>query len=146
MQSKLKMCAGVGGKPPHSAYIFKNIEGKQYCKQCSLYLNPPKPLNRGITSLKHTTNKKQNIDKQWDFFLNIWNSRSHICENCEKTLGSEPRSYMFDHLLEKSQYPEMAYEKSNIFLCCLECHANKTGGFPGEKHVKAIENIRSNIL
>lgn len=142
MQSKLKECTGAGLKGPHPAYIFKRIDGKPYCRQCSLYLNPPKALNR--TSPKKAD--KENINKQWDFFMSIWNSKSHNCECCDKSLGSEPRSYMFDHLLEKSQYPEMAYEKSNIFLCCLECHANKTGGFPGEKHVKAIENIRSNIL
>lgn len=145
MQSKLKMCAGAGGKPPHSAYIFKRIDGEPYCKQCSFYLNPPKPLNKGVTTLKKGISKKENIDKQWDFFISIWNGHSHNCENCDKNLGSEPRSYMFDHLLEKSQYPEMAYEKSNIFLCCLECHANKTGGFPGEKHKQAIENIKNII-
>lgn len=141
MQAKLKECVGAGSKGPHPAYIFKRIEGKPYCKQCSFYLNPSKPLARtGTLSSKPKVIDKEKLAKQWDFFLKIWEKRNHVCEECNNSLGNEPRSYMFDHLLEKSQYQNLAFEESNIFLCCLSCHANKTGGFPGPKHTKAIED------
>lgn len=140
MRSKLKECAGAGGKSPHPAYIFKNIDGKKYCKSCSMYLTPPKPLAKVA---KDKVIVKDKIDKQWDFFLKIWNERPHICGNCNKSLGSEPRSYHFDHLLEKSIYKDLKYVDENIFLICLECHNNKSNGFPGEKHKLAIEAFKA---
>jgi hypothetical protein len=72
---------------------------------------------------------KQDIDKRNAFFLKIWQTRPHYCINCKKWLGNEPFSYMFDHLLEKSKYPDLKYEEINICLLCLECHDNKTRGF-----------------
>lgn len=49
------------------------------------------------------------------------------------------RSYYFDHLIEKSSRPDLAYEKDNIFICCLACHTLKTDGHPTEVHKEAIE-------
>jgi 5-methylcytosine-specific restriction endonuclease McrA len=72
----------------------------------------------------------RNISDMKAFFLQVWNKKQkHECENCGKWLGNEPLSYMFDHLLEKSKYPELKYTEENIMLVCLECHDNKTRGF-----------------
>jgi 5-methylcytosine-specific restriction endonuclease McrA len=80
-------------------------------------------------TVKNVDNKR-NISDMNAFFLQIWNNRKqHDCENCGKWLGKEPLSYMFDHLLEKSKYPDLAKEEDNIMLVCLECHDNKTRGF-----------------
>lgn len=49
---------------------------------------------------------------------------------------------MFDHLLEKSTYPDIMYERWNIFICCFQCHGNKSNGFPGDKHKEAIERAK----
>src|SRR5688572_20487022 len=89
--------------------------------------------------------RRVELEKMWNFFLNIWHltdPKRRRCENCGRHLGDEPLSYMFDHLLEKETYPELKFEKDNIFLCCLECHTNKTNGHPGEKHKKAIEKAK----
>lgn len=78
-----------------------------------------------------------------NFFLEIWNNRPHRCENCREWLGNEPLSYMFDHLLEKSKYPDLRFEKDNIMLVCLECHDNKTRGNITEFVKNRIEKVRN---
>jgi len=85
---------------------------------------------------------KESLNKMRDFFLSIWSKKSHNCENCKKWLGNEPLSYMFDHLLEKSRYPELKYEEENIMLVCLECHDNKTRGFPSDTTRLRIEKVK----
>jgi len=74
------------------------------------------------------------------FYLVIWNSREHICQSCGAYLGKEPRSYMFDHLIEKKPHPELRHVAGNIFLVCLECHNRKGRGFPTARHQAAIDN------
>jgi len=81
---------------------------------------------------------------QRDFFLSIWKKRAHRCENCDIHLGSEPLSYMFDHVLEKSKYPDLKYEEENICILCLDCHSDKTNcklsDFMKEK-IKKVKEI-----
>jgi 5-methylcytosine-specific restriction endonuclease McrA len=72
----------------------------------------------------------------------MWNKRKHECENCGKWLGKEPLSYMFDHLLEKSKFPELKHEEDNIMLVCLECHDLKTRGFITDFVRAKIEEVR----
>ena len=72
---------------------------------------------------------KYDVTKMREFFMDIWKKRKRNCESCGKSLGREPMSYMFDHLLEKNKYPSLAYDENNICLMCLECHDNKTRGF-----------------
>lgn len=85
--------------------------------------------------------KKDNIE-MWKFFYEIWENSPHNCQSCGCSLGPIPTTYMFDHLLEKSKYPELKFEKNNIFLCCLKCHNSKTNGHPTEKHQEAINKAK----
>ncbi len=108
------------------------------------------PLKRGNTPLKKVSPKKKpkrgfTTEDMWNMFLEIWMERPHKCESCDEYLG-ELSSYMMDHLLEKSKYPELALNKNNIFLCCLRCHDQKTRGFPTDKHKLAIEQIKKELL
>jgi 5-methylcytosine-specific restriction endonuclease McrA len=73
----------------------------------------------------------------------IWKKRPHECESCGRFLGNEALSSYFDHLLEKSTYPELRYKEENIFLVCVECHDKKTRGFPTDKHKEAIVNFKT---
>ena len=106
----------------------KNSEG-EYCFQHK----PRKPLQQrgnkpSLTSKKGVSDG--NIPQMKQFFMNYWRThKPHVCENCNKHLGKEPLSYMFDHVLEKSKYPELAFEEENIMYLCLECHDKKTRGF-----------------
>lgn len=100
-------------------------------------------LNMVRNKLKKSQNNSEQISKMQEFFLLIWNKRKkHECENCGKWLGKEPLSYMFDHLLEKSKFPELKHEEDNIMLVCLECHDLKTRGFITDFVRAKIEEVR----
>ena len=127
---KCKTC----GKNSESEFCFMHKPRKALAKT--------KMLNTLNKNVKNVDNKR-NISDMNAFFLQIWNKRKkHDCENCGKWLGKEPLSYMFDHLLEKSKYPELKFEEENIMLVCLECHDNKTRGFITDLVNQKIQEIR----
>lgn len=107
---------------------------------CSKH-TPKSPLKK--TSLKSSPKPKStaNLEKRNEFFMKIWSQRPFICQHCGISLGPEPRSYMFDHILEKSKYPQFTYEAENIWLTCLECHDEKTRGIISEKYQKKINFV-----
>jgi hypothetical protein len=76
-----------------------------------------------------------------DFFMSIWNKRSHVCQHCGKFLGNEPKSYMFDHILEKQKHKSLEFEEENIWLVCLECHDCKTRGILSDKYKEKINFV-----
>ena len=49
---------------------------------------------------------------------------------------------MFDHLLEKNKYPDLAFDEKNIAIVCLECHDNKTRGFASEIIKDKIQQVK----
>ena len=59
-----------------------------------------------------------------NFFMEIWNERKHYSEVSGEYLGSEALSTFFHHILPKSKYPDVAYDKSNIILLTLDEHTN----------------------
>ncbi len=126
---KCKTC----GKNAESDYCFKHKPRKALAKTSSL---SSKKLDKSEEVIR-------NISEMRDFFLQIWRkSNVHTCENCGKWLGKEPLSYMFDHVLEKSKYPELKYEEENIMLLCLECHDNKTRENLTDLVREKIEKVR----
>jgi hypothetical protein len=82
------------------------------------------------------------IDWSLPIWQSIFTSRGKVCESCNSYLGSEPLTYMFDHLLEKNTHPEIKYEEWNIGLVCGTCHDLKTKGFPTEKHQELINKAK----
>lgn len=100
-----------------------------------------KPMPRAVNT-ELIQIKMQQTARMRAFFVSIWMRRRHVCENCGKWLGKEPLSYMFDHLLEKSKYPELMYEELNIMFTCLECHDNKTRGKLTEIVKNRIQIVR----
>jgi 5-methylcytosine-specific restriction endonuclease McrA len=124
---KCKTC----GKNAESDYCFQHKPRKALAKT--------KLSSKVVKKLDN--NRK--ISDMNEFFLQVWNKRKqHDCENCGKWLGNEPLSYMFDHLLEKSKYPELKHEEENIMLVCLECHDNKTRGFLTDLVRAKIDDVR----
>ena len=77
----------------------KNAES-EYCFQHK----PRKPLKQSGIKPSLTTKKKVSDGKSHqmkEFFMDFWkNNKQHTCEVCSKHLGNEPRTYMFDHVLE----------------------------------------------
>lgn len=125
----------------------KNSEG-EYCFQHK----PRKPLQQRGSKPSLISKKgvnDGNIPQMKQFFMNYWRThKPHVCENCNKHLGKEPLSYMFDHVLEKSKYPELAFEEENIMYLCLECHDKKTRGFYSDVIQERINylKLKFNIL
>lgn len=114
----------------------KNCEG-EYC----FNHKPRKAMGKSSKFVRKLDNPR-NISDMRDFFLQLWKKRKHECENCGKWLGNEPLSYMFDHLLEKSKYPDLKFEEENIMMVCLECHDNKTRGFLTETVIAKINAVK----
>lgn len=103
------------------------------------------------TPLKKVSTKQRarNIEKirntrlMREFFLEIWKERPHYSEVSGEYLGESPLSYHFDHLLEKSKYPSLQFEKENIALVTFEEHETKTNGRPLPKHQELINNAKT---
>lgn len=147
---KCKVC----GKNAQSEYCFLHKPKKQLQQRgIKPSLSSKKGLSVGKSIQKRTSkqlskeiDKKIQAHKMFEFFVDIWKKKKHVCENCNKYLGEQPLSYMFDHLLEKSKYPELKFEEENIMLVCLECHDEKTRGFYSEKVMKLIESLKLKYL
>lgn len=153
---KCKVC----GKNADSEYCFAHKSKKPLpssgkglnTRMSSISYNKVKNVhNDGQTLSKRTSkqltkeiDKKIQKHKMFEFFVDLWKKRAHRCENCDAHLGSEPLSYMFDHVLEKSKYPDLRYEEENICMLCLDCHSDKTNcklsDFMKEK-IKKVKEI-----
>lgn len=83
-----------------------------------------------------------------NFFEELWGQLPKIkkCWSCGKRIYGENLSIYWDHLLPKEIYPELKYNKENMFFCCSECHDLKTRGFPTKKHQEAIERAEMELL
>ena len=140
MQQKKKMCAGFDGNQ-HEDYIYKNIEGKKYCKSCTLKLEPPKPIKpvstKNVEKFKlKIIFKKDLFEKDRSFYKKVWENefykilsdgeiimtQSPRCWNCKNRLGEEPNLMYFHHILEKRNFPEFRHVEENICILCPECH------------------------
>jgi hypothetical protein len=145
MVRKKKMCAGFDGKK-HEDYIYKNIDGKKYCKSCAFKLQPPKQIRKvSQKQVFKMTLKKELIEEDKKFYMKVWRSRffrEHVnipntfylahkpkCECCQTALSDEPNLTYFHHILEKRNYPHLRHEEENIAIVCSECH-NRYEQFP----------------
>jgi 5-methylcytosine-specific restriction endonuclease McrA len=131
MQIKKKICAGCN----EEQYIFKNINGKKYCRSCAYKLEPPKQISKRtekqVFKLKI---KKDLIEEDKKFYLKVWEERTQgdkgmdimihypRCECCNIDLGSEPNMMNFHHILEKRNYPQYRHKEWNIAILCSHCH------------------------
>lgn len=72
--------------------------------------------------------KKRKTTGEAKLFLEIWEERLHVCVDCGRSLGNEPRSFYFSHEKGKGAHPELRLDKDNIKLRCFECHRNHDQG------------------
>lgn len=68
------------------------------------------------------------------------------CQSCSRRIYGPPKPLYFDHLLEKNKYPELRYEKLNIFVVCGDCHHKKNMGYPTAKHKEAIDKAFNHFI
>lgn len=98
----------------------KYIQNKflQYCAECIYKRN-----HKGKTKVE-VAKKPKVVKKTGEktMFIEIWNEREHICENCKKYLGELPKAYMFAHIVPKSVDNKNRLNKENVRLLCWDCH------------------------
>ena len=104
------------------------------------------PIKKKPPSIEKLETDRIQREKDIEFYMKIWNSRPHKCEVCGIWLGNEMKPIFMDHLLEKTIYPELRYEESNIGLICPQHHSMKTMGFPDPIHQQLINNAKQKFL
>lgn len=93
-------------------------------------------------SAKKKEEPKKNTFERDQFFLSIWNKRSHVSEISGEPLGQISSIY-FHHILEKEIYPELEFDKANIILVNWIEHDNlHKNMFKYEK----VNNIREKLI
>lgn len=116
------------------------------------------PLKRSQKPLKRTPlapiwkKKKERLKNEWsevDVFLDVWNTREHICEVCWKEVKHAFMNWRlvkpqcFPHKLSKWRYPEYRYNIKNISICCsIACH-NELDSYNAHKDKEIIDFINS---
>lgn len=133
---KLKKCKICSNE----CYIFS----KGRCEQCSRqsYGSPKKVSSKQKVKIEQ---KKELLIEDKIFYLSIWEERKdskglHSCEVCDEPIYGEPLTLYFDHLLEKSKFPQFRHTKENVAIVCGDCHSSKTNGNPKPKHKILIMN------
>lgn len=99
------------------------VWGKGLCVN-HLKRKPIPKLGTAIRTQQRSLKQQVNIDAMRKFFMEIWKERIHESEVSGTYLGKEALSTFFHHILPKSKYPEVAYDKSNIILLTLDEHTN----------------------
>jgi hypothetical protein len=105
-------------------------------------------IKRKQKSLEQKEQARIEGEKMWALFEEVFKERGPYSEIDGTYLGSELRSWMVDHLLPKSRFKHLKYEKDNLFLVTFEQHQLKESGYPLPLHKEAIERARQkfNIL
>jgi hypothetical protein len=102
----------------------KNSDG-EYC----FAHKPRKPLAqtkmlKTINKLVKNVDNNRQISDMQEFFLHIWNTRPHKSEVSGESLGKEPLSVFFHHILSKEKYPQARLDEENIILLTLDEHSS----------------------
>jgi len=71
---------------------------------------------------KTTDRQKKKLSEDDRVNEEIWNSRAHVCDNCDKRLPATPVKANFSHLLTKGSHPDLRHDPENIVLSCIPCH------------------------
>lgn len=100
-------------------YIFS----RGRCKRCA-YISYGS-ISRGNRKIK--PNRANFFKEQIDIIQNT----NSGCQECNKPLSG--RTYEVCHILDKSSYPSVGEEPSNIMFYCSDCH-NEFDGYPLERH------------
>lgn len=111
---------GICKECKRNTYIVNKFY--KLCRCCNdKRLNSNKPKKQ----LSKQTSKTKKSTGEREMFLEIWSERPHICVECGKRLGENPRVHFFSHIKPKSTHPELRLDKTNVRLLCWECHYNE---------------------
>jgi len=116
------MICKICGLKAESEFCFRHKKKKPLCANLKsrnnrlisiIAISPPKNANsKGVLDWKIMRG----------FFLEIWKKRHHNSEISRTSLGEEPLTIFFHHILSKNKYPQAQYDEENIILLTLEEH------------------------
>lgn len=102
------------------------------CTACGKYTNNGNKFHKLCTFCNrkrlHKNKPKKEPTGEAKMFEEIWEERPHICTECNKPLGDEPRVHYFSHIKPKGKYPELRLKKTNIDILCFDCHYERDFG------------------
>lgn len=96
---------------------------KGLCK-AHQHLRKDKKVKGFSTVFRDNPEKKEELNRQKEFFLKIWNDREHKSEVSGERLFGEPLSIYFHHILSKEHYEEAKFDPDNIILLTWEEHSD----------------------
>lgn len=101
-------------------------KGKEPTERVKAMLKPKekKPIPKQSAKKKAMAQEEKDLaaaDKE--FYHSIWIASPHKCQcGCNASLGKEPLTTMFHHVLFKAQYPALRHEPANVMLLHPKCH------------------------
>lgn len=123
-----------------------NQWGGGYCLRHQWCRTDKKPKQITRTPIRKISKKKASTlgerkleqEKDWAFYLTIWDERNHICYETDQWLGTEPLTTFFHHVLPKGtrKYKKYRYAKWNIVIVSLETHSK------AENNIKFVPRIQ----
>lgn len=130
----------------HSVCVcFKYSNGRK-CLHCE-----KSEKKKGVAKIDSQTHKK--LQK---FYVECWESMPHVCAETGERLPeynpSHPKysylvSFHVAHILPKSKYPQLMYDKSNVILLNIDSHSKMDWlSVKGMKIEKFIEQRRADLL
>ena len=115
-----------------------NIDGCEnsvWSKGFCAYHVPKKKMNT-----KRTEVNSEKISKMRKFFLEVWKTRPHVSEVTGKSLGNQPLTIYFHHILPKEKYPEAMYDEENIVLLSGDEHGNVESDMYRYEYINSLRN------
>lgn len=106
---------------------------------------PKKPLTAKETLKTRVSSFKRDVGEileMQEVFLQIWKERPHKSEVSGTSLGKEPLTVFFHHILPKEKYPQARFDEHNIILLTLDEHTNVENDMYKYQEV----NLRREIL
>ena len=114
--------------------IINRVHG--LCFSCNYYrLHKETPFQTAIKKQKEKNKekykiqnkckpKKKKVTGEMKMFKEIWEERSHFCQNklCGRYLGEVLQPIFFSHNKSKGAYPSLRLCKDNVSLLCQQCH------------------------
>lgn len=99
-------------KVVHKPYVFKQKAQKSAGKHS--------PKRHKVNPI--TDKQKEIYARDKEVYIELWETRAHVCEECNQHLGDEPLSVFFSHILAKSTHPELRHNLANFNILCLIHH------------------------
>ena len=122
MKSKLKLCAGCD----RMKIIWKNVEGKRYCQQCSIGVakldvraKPTRAVPSRSTRIKQVSDKRQKLLVAYKTLQEVYKKTHKMCE--AKLPGCTLVGQDVHHMAGKAS-DELYIDTTQWLFVCRHCH------------------------